>query len=326
MYDAIRKSATDSWRKAIETNPSLRELDVTEMPGLVAAYKEINASGIRLITSEFGLKLYDTYGLDVDSIVQLSRCLKLPFDRNNFDVEIDKLRQRVSPTNSFNFHENHLRNTPDFYKYKNEPIEVKVIAILSTTGEELKEAPLNAECFLIFDKTNMYKESGGQQGDNGALKNEDFVFVITDVQSGSNGTILHRGTLRKGSLKLKTKGQLDIERDRRKKATLNHTAAHLLNAAIKRFKGATCQKSSKVTDRYSTLDLCIFGEKLTTKEIQEIELFIRKLVAKAVEVKVRNVNSQELLSIDNVTLIPGEIYPEDDIRLVEIKDDDFLSL
>lgn len=126
-------------------------------------------------------------------------------------------------------------------------------------------------------------------------------------------------------------GSLEIDYGRRVGNTLNHTATHLLNATIKKIKGATCQKSSQITWKYFTFDLSIFdtnGAKLNVDELQQIEEHINTIIVRSIPIRKRIVNSQELLALDGLTLIPGEIYPDDGIRLIEINDtrNDFVSL
>lgn len=105
----------------------------------------------------------------------------------------------------------------------------------------------------------------------------------------------------------------------------NHTATHLLNAALKRLKGVTCQKSSKVNSKYLNLDVGIFTDKLSVDDIRSLEEDINGVIKNGVEVKISEIDSQELLLSDNVTLIPGETYPDTGIRLVEIVGKDFVS-
>lgn len=105
----------------------------------------------------------------------------------------------------------------------------------------------------------------------------------------------------------------------------NHTGVHLLNAVLKKLKSATCQKSSKVTDKYLNFDVAIFGDKLSDKDVIQIENNILDVIRKGEPVRISEINSQELLRYDVVTLIPGEIYPETGIRIVEVQNSGFVS-
>lgn len=105
----------------------------------------------------------------------------------------------------------------------------------------------------------------------------------------------------------------------------NHTATHLLNACLKKIKGVTCQKSSKVTDGNLSFDVALFGDKLGPKEIVAIENEIRRIIEIDRPVLINEVDSQKLLDFDWITLVPGETYPESGIRVVEIQADDFVS-
>lgn len=334
----------------MKETPALANLDLEiETPGLVAAYKEIQEQNWQSITPERGFKLYDTFGLDKESIQKLSDCLNLNFNENTFDNEIELLKQRTkdnfAQTGRTNFVEQLLQQnvmkTDDSFKYEYinnststnmvfKPVNVKILRMLTSEGFVSEIAP-HLECILILDKTNLYSEAGGQQADCGTINFDDSSkFEIHNVQS-CNGYIFHTGFFKTKnsaqSLKTGQEGTLEIDYERRVGNTLNHTATHLLNAVVKKMKGATCQKSSKVTENFLNLDLCVFGGKLTTQDLTAFEDRIQKLINKSVPVQIAFVNSQEFLALDNVTLIPGEIYPDNNIRLVEIRDhDEFKSL
>lgn len=330
VYKSIREGALINWQKIVTANPKLSELDALEMPGLVAAYKELKDANITsTLPVEFGFKLYDTHGLDKEMIANLCRCLDLRFDKKTFEIEIERLKQRSKATASVKFPRN-LPKTDDSSKYDNpSSTPVRILRIL-LNDKCVETIEANTECCLVLNKTCLYHEAGGQTGDAGLIEfNPETTFRIYDVVNLGN-TILHKGVLISttvnATLKINAEGTLRRNKETRLGNTLNHTATHLLNAAIKKRKGATCQKSSKVTQTHLTLDLAVFHEKLTLDDVVSIENDINAIINKSLPVQIKIINSQELLALDGVTVIPGEIYPEDGIRLIEIREQDFVSM
>lgn len=142
-----------------------------------------------------------------------------------------------------------------------------------------------------------------------------------------NGFIFHKGFFNseKESLKSQSSGRLRVDCEFRLNCMRNHTATHLLNACLKKMKSVTCQKSSKVTDKNLSFDVALFGEKLNSQEICLIEKEIQKVIEINKEVHINEVDSQKLLNFDWITLIPGEIYPETGIRIVEVNANNMIS-
>lgn len=142
-----------------------------------------------------------------------------------------------------------------------------------------------------------------------------------------NGYILHKGFFKseKKTLRVHTTGTLKLNQEFRSNCMRNHTATHLLNACLKKIKGVTCQKSSKVTDQNLSFDVAVFGDKLKPDEIMAIDDEIRRIIDLDIQVKIKEVDYADLLNFDFVTYIPGETYPETGIRIVEVQTDNLIS-
>lgn len=113
-----------------------------------------------------------------------------------------------------------------------------------------------------------------------------------------------------------------MKRDLRLKLMQNHTAVHLLNSALKKQKGVTCQVSSKVGEEGLKFDVSTFSGKLDMEDVQQIENQVRSIVNEGVDVTTATVNIMELYKMEDVAFLPGEVYPENGIRVVEIKKND----
>lgn len=332
IYNSLKSTAAEEWKALTKDNPNLSDLD---MPGLIQGFKEIKKLKTGEITPKLAFKLYDTYGLDEEIISTLAVALKLKFNAEDFQNEMKdaKIRSKEMSaggskfTNQLEKIKHKVAPTVDHYKYSYkkedgryvfEDLGVEVVAILKN-GKIVEQIEPNTECSLILDKTNFYGEAGGQEGDRGIVKLQNGIFKVTEVKQLQN-YVLHNGIFESNNAALKVgeKGVAKIDADRRINAMRNHTGVHLLNAALKKLDRATCQKSSRVTDEFLSFDVGIFGDKLSVADSVKVEKLVNKTIKEKLEVKTTEVDSQLLYGSDDITLIPGEVYPENDVRLIEI--------
>ncbi|KAJ8935030.1 hypothetical protein NQ314_013055 [Rhamnusium bicolor] len=341
VYKSIRQTAVKDWAKLTKDNQKLLEIDVIENPNFIGAYREITTTNPKEIDSKLAFKLYDTFGLDDESITKISKVLNLKFDPEGLNRELERIKFRSKGGNICSKNELYstlieegISKTDDKFKYsyfKNEnkyifnDLEVKVLKIFQ---DEIAVSEIDSDyyCSLLLNKTNLYSEAGGQIADKGTINFGKDLFEITGLEN-INGYILHKGFYISRTNKLQTNavGILKVNEDFRLNCMRNHTSTHLLNAALKKIKGATCQKASKVTDRFLNFEVAIFGAKLDIDEIRKIENQILGIIQNGQPVIINEIDSQKLFSYDFVTLIPGEIYPDSGIRIVEIEDNGFIS-
>ncbi|KAI4466906.1 alanyl-trna synthetase [Holotrichia oblita] len=340
LYKSLRSTAAIEWSKIVQEQPLLADLEVLEMPGLVTAYKDIKNNNVKEITSSFSFKLYDTYGLDENAISKLSKALNITYDEKLLQKALD-LSKNVNRMIDSDEKEGLIKRlkemkiepTVDHYKYKYTrknntyvfgSLPTKVIRLMKD-NQFIDSIEPDVECNVIFDKTLLYHEAGGQASDKGHAVNNSGIFQIDAIED-LNGVLLHRGRFKSDSrLAVGDRLVMKLDENNRLGNMRNHTATHLLNAALRDLKGVTCQKSSKVDCKRLNFDVGIFGEKLSVSDVRLLEGEINRVINIGLNVKITEIDSQELLLSDNVTLIPGETYPDTGIRLVEIVGNDFTS-
>lgn len=341
MYRSIRSSATKAWSKILEREPKLQSLCILEMPGLVAAYNEITSSSLKEITPQLAFKLYDTFGLDEHTINCLCKTLNLHFDTKDLKAELQHARARSKQGVSSNYNlqsiteafiQSDVPKTDDSFKYKYksygstyvfDSVEVEILNIVRE-GKVVQEIEANSDCYLVLNRTNLYSEAGGQISDKGRIEfNDGKIFTVEETYK-LNGYIFHKGVFCNESgaelfLKVGVLGNVFVDKESRSKCMANHTATHLLNAVLKKVaSGPTCQKSTKVSSELLHFDVGIYGNKLSVEDIKKVEQFVCQTIKKGVDVQIKHMNSQELLELENITLVPGEVYPDVDIRVIEI--------
>lgn len=339
-----KKSSLKEWEKLVKENDNLQSLDILECPSLLPAYKDLKRHRVKNITPEIGFKMYDSFGLDSAFIEKLAKALNLPFNKKDLEVELLKAKQR-SKAQGIQQHSKifdvltaeKVPKTDDSFKYKYhrsdqgkytfEKVQGKILKLIQ--GEEFVQT-IGPGIFsaLLLDKTNFYTELGGQITDTGRIEFDKGVFEVIETEN-VNDYVLHKGYFHSklgNSLKINQTGTLNIEESSRLSLMRNHTATHLINATLKNLKGATCQKSSRVASDILNFDVSIFGPKLSKEDAVAVENRINNIIASQLNVRSRIIDLYQFLSMDRMTLIPGEIYPSDNIRLIEIgKEDDIVS-
>ncbi|XP_026673811.1 alanine--tRNA ligase, mitochondrial isoform X3 [Ceratina calcarata] len=370
LYKKLRSTSGEKWNKVVEKRPSLKGVTEWLAPGLVDGYKYLQ--GIlndlkvdNVLPGCVAFKLYDTYGLRVETINELAKIESLDFDEAAFQEELESLKSRsrvglekisvtVFKKSLEVLEENHMPRTDDSFKYKFvfngynykfPKIESKVLALILNDTVILNNAKENTikdtcltihdeilkypeseedEIGIILDRTMCYSAEGGQASDIGTIQMQHMNFNVTNVKK-IDGYVIHYGKLLQNNLKewieeLKTGNNctVSIEPESRIGMMQHHTAAHLLNAFIQNTMQAVYSRNSVVLPHSLKCQFNSFGEKLSFEKIREIEERINDVIRANVPVTTKVLNALELLAEDSVTLIPGEIYPYKNIRLVEI--------
>lgn len=199
-------------------------------------------------------------------------------------------------------------------------------------GKESNTVSLNNSqselLYVTTDITNFYHESGGQQSDIGSMllasesNGETLELPVREVIA-MNDCIIHVCDLSnvEKDFILKTGAQIKllVDANRRQLITCHHTAIHLLNAAIRTlFKKVTYQVSSAVTTDNFKLEVVLIGKRIKKEDITQLENVIVGTINSKVPVDVKIINASDVLQQDDITMIPGEIYPETGLRLISI--------
>lgn len=260
------------------------------------------------IPGNIAFKMYDTFGLDKELIMKIADINKYTIDFDSFNHHImeHKLKHKAAFSESVNVIENinlnskveqlthnGITKTNDEFKYifdvddKGQyifkPLKGQLLAILSKNGDRIDKVGYNDTIHLILDRTNFYCEEGGQSHDFGIITFDNGNTFSVESVSKILGIVLHTGKFidkdREISLDtLKNSGcSLILDQENRFKIMQHHTATHLLNAAMKKVlpNSVTCQLSSKVTSSLLSLDLAIYGQKLTSKIINDAQELVR---------------------------------------------------
>ncbi|WP_089720203.1 alanine--tRNA ligase, partial [Candidatus Entotheonella palauensis] len=217
----------------------LRELDI-----LIEAHR---SDGTGVITGQEAFKLYDTFGFPIDLAEEVAEDASMQLDRDSFEAVLEATRQQARETWKGSgevqvapvYQEVFQRLGASQFTGYDQVERTEAIAALIVDGHEAEQASEGQTVELVFAQTPFYGESGGQVGDQGQLlAPEDGVEIeITDTQKPLSDLIVHNGIVKHGSVKPGMPMQLRIDHERREAIRKNHTATHLLHAALRQILG-----------------------------------------------------------------------------------------
>lgn len=287
--------------------------------GLLLLDQELDKVIDNQLSGEVAFKLYDTYGFPLDLTADVCREKNIVIDEDGFNrcMEIQRQRSRESDSFSVDYSSSiKLDNETAFLGYSMTESAATVIAIFQH-GQPVNTIKQNDEAIIVLDKTPFYGESGGQVGDQGRLTSPDNIFDVKDSQKYGK-SIGHIGYLSKGSLSVGDKITAAVNGELRERIRRNHSATHLLQAALQRILGEhVAQKGSLVNDSYLRFDFS-HTQPITVDKIHEIENLVNQQIRRNLDVSVELMPIDEAKNKGAMALF-GEKY-DDIVRVLTMGD------
>jgi alanyl-tRNA synthetase len=286
--------------------------------GMAILNEELDVLSGEVIPGELVFKLYDTYGFPADLTNDVARERGLSIDEAGFAIAMAEQRKRAQQASQFDTDYNEQiksDNVSEFIGYEHSSSHSSVVEIF-VDGESLKELRDGQTAYVILDNTPFYAESGGQVGDQGTLQAANGLFVVTDtIKIGQ--AIAHKGQMQ-GELLLGDAVDAKLNSERRDAVKLNHSATHLMHAALKKVLGTHVnQKGSLVNEERLRFDFSHF-EAMNRDQITSVEKLVND------QIRANNVTQTKLMNLDEAKsagamALFGEKY-EDDVRVVSMGD------
>ena len=280
---------------------AIGELDGEEIPGAVV------------------FKLYDTYGFPIDLTADIARERGLTIDEQAFEAAMGEQRDRARAASKFSAASDTAIKTDaesEFSGYEDTEGSSQVIGVFRN-GEFVKQLSAGDEGAIILTSTPFYAESGGQIGDQGILAETGKLFHVVDTQKSDNA-IVHYGAVEEGDIKSGDKLDAIVDADRRQAIRLNHSATHLMHAALRQILGDHVQqKGSLVAPDRLRFDFSHY-EAVTADQLVRIEELVNDEIRCNVEAQTRLMSHDDAMQSGAMALF-GEKYG-DEVRVLRFGD------
>ncbi len=277
-----------------------------------------------VLSGEDAFKLQDTFGFPIDLTKEIVAENNMTVDEEKFKTLVEEARMKAKSVKRDGA-ETDWRNNgvsfkditkTEFTGYTENNTNATVLALVA--DGERKDFIENGEAILVLDKTSFYAESGGQAGDIGVITIGDSTFEVTNTTKDADGVILHHGTLNGDAIKV---GDLAITAydDENRKATMrNHTAAHLLQAALRTILGTHVEQAGQLVDANEVrFDFTHFTA-MTADELKQVEALVNEEILNATEMLIKEMPIDEAKAMGAMALF-GEKYG-DVVRVVKAGD------
>lgn len=272
-----------------------------------------------VIDGETVFKLYDTYGFPVDLTADIARERELEVDLPGFERAMEQQRERARSASQFGKDYNHdlvVSEKSEFTGYEHFTDQAKVIALFNRHNEAVDVLQQGEAGIVALDRTPFYAESGGQVGDSGVLTlDTEAQFDVTDTQKAGQAHALI-GKVVTGSLRRGDTVSAQVNQARRQATALNHSATHLLHAALRKLLGEhVTQKGSLVDAEKLRFDFSHY-EALSAAQLNQIEDLVNEQIRANHVVKTRLMNFEDARKIGAMALF-GEKY-SDEVRVLSM--------
>ncbi|SDS79354.1 alanyl-tRNA synthetase [Pseudomonas asplenii] len=234
--ERVLKAEEEQFAKTLEQGLKILEQDLAELKGSI-------------VPGDVVFKLYDTYGFPMDLTGDIARERNLTLDEAGFEREMQAQRERARSASAFGMDYNSLVKVDvatEFTGYSATAGSAKVVALYKE-GQSVDVLNEGEEGVVVLDQTPFYAESGGQVGDCGYLKAAAGRFDVRDTTK-TGGAFLHHGVLAQGSLLVGAQIEAQVAAEVRHATSLNHSATHLLHAALRQVLGEHVQQKGSLVD------------------------------------------------------------------------------
>ncbi|EGC3232608.1 alanine--tRNA ligase [Salmonella enterica] len=297
QVEQVLKTEEEQFARTLERGLALLDEELAKLQG-------------DTLDGETAFRLYDTYGFPVDLTADVCRERNIKVDEAGFEAAMEEQRRRAREASGFGADYNamiRVDSASEFKGYDHLELNGKVTALF-VDGKAVEAINAGQEAVVVLDQTPFYAESGGQVGDKGELKGAGFTFAVDDTQKYGQA-IGHLGKLSAGALKVGDAVQADVDEARRARIRLNHSATHLMHAALRQVLGThVAQKGSLVSDKVLRFDFS-HNEAMKPSEIRQVEDLVNAQIRRNLPIET-NIMDLEAAKAKGAMALFGEKYDE----------------
>ena len=313
LITKVIRAEEDSFGKTIDAGLAMLDEYIDKLEGNV-------------FSGEDAFKLNDTYGFPLDLTKDILEEKGITVDEDKFNALLAaqkataRAARKDAGADAWNGNSVKIdADKTEFVGYTDFDCDAKILAIVNADGDLVDMLGAGESGTVVLDKTPFYAQSGGQVGDSGVIKNgEDNAFIVADTAKNADSIYLHKGEVSRGIISVGDSVFASINGARRKAIMRNHTAAHLLQAALRQVLGTHVEQAGQLVDETEVrFDFTHFNP-MTTQEIAEVEMLVNKFILSASDVTMQEMPIEEAKKMGAMMLF-GEKYG-DIVRVVKAGD------
>ncbi|HEX4299711.1 MAG TPA: alanine--tRNA ligase [Gammaproteobacteria bacterium] len=305
-YPELHKAASHVEKVLLQEEERFAE---TLTQGMVLLESAIKGLKGKTLPGETVFKLYDTYGFPADLTNDIARERGLNIDEAGFEREMESQRDRARSASKFGAEYGQdviIEGETTFKGYEHLAHKGKVTALFKGK-DAVQKLAAGEQGMVILDQTPFYAESGGQVGDQGLLKSGANEFKVADTQKRGGGAFAHMGSVTHGEIKVGDTVDAQVDESLRAATVLNHSATHLLHAALRKVLGThVTQKGSLVAPDRLRFDFSHY-QAVTPEELAKIEDRVNQEIRRNEAADVRETSYDEAIKAGAMALF-GEKY------------------
>ncbi len=306
LVEQVLKTEEEQFARTLERGLALLDEELANLKG-------------DTLDGETAFRLYDTYGFPVDLTADVCRERNLKVDEAGFEAAMEEQRRRARESSGFGADYNSMirvDSASTFKGYDHTDLTAKVVALF-VDGKAVEQVSAGQEAVVVLNETPFYAESGGQVGDKGAIKGNGVDFAVNDTQKYGQA-IGHLGKLVAGVVKVGDSVKAEVDEARRSRIRLNHSATHLLHAALRQVLGThVAQKGSLVNDKGLRFDFSHF-EAMKPAEVRAVEDIVNAQIRRNLPIETKVMDLESAKAKGAMALF-GEKY-DDHVRVLSMGD------
>ncbi|MFI3038744.1 alanine--tRNA ligase [Atlantibacter hermannii] len=306
QVEQVLKTEEEQFARTLERGLALLDEELAKLTG-------------DTLDGETAFRLYDTYGFPVDLTADVCRERNIKVDEAGFEAAMEEQRRRARESSGFGADYNamiRVEGASEFKGYDHVELTGKVTALF-VDGKAVDQISVGEQAVVILNETPFYAESGGQVGDRGELQGNGFAFTVEDTQKYGQA-IGHIGKLTRGVLKVGEGVNAQVDEARRARIRLNHSATHLMHAALRQVLGThVAQKGSLVNDKGLRFDFSHF-EAMKPEDIRAVEDLVNAQIRRNLPIETQ-VMDLEAAKAKGAMALFGEKY-DDRVRVLSMGD------
>ena len=273
----------------------------------------------RMLDGETVFQLYDTFGFPVDLTADIARERGIMIDHAGFEEAMQRQRERARAASKFTMHSGveYSGRPTEFHGYETLRLEGKIVA-LYRDGTQVQSIDAGDDAVVVLDRTPFYAESGGQVGDRGEITSGNGSFVVADTQKIQAEVFGHKGKVHAGRLSIGDAVAAQVDAANRALAAYNHSATHLMHAALRNVLGTHVSQKGSLVDANRTRFDFSHNAPMTAEEIRTVENLVNREIRENHAVEAKRMKYDDAIKAGAMALF-GEKYG-DEVRVLRMGD------